>query len=85
MGHKNMGFLGFTRMGFSLLLLLSILEPILEYVIKGKYTLTLNLFYFSLTFTKQISLQAYFTIYLVGLKLVKVEERVSLTFVYMLV
>jgi len=39
---------------------------------------------FMLSFAKQISLQLYFTLYFVGLRLVKIEDRVSVTFLYIM-
>lgn len=51
-------------------------------VVKSSDTLKQYSFFLVFSFTKQISLQGYFTIYLIGLRLVELEDRISMTFLY---
>jgi hypothetical protein len=81
-----MGFVWYCRSALFFLALLSIIEPILLLVLHGKMMVTWReyIYIINLSFTKQISLQGFFTLYFIGLQLVKHEERLSIVFVYIL-
>jgi hypothetical protein len=81
-----MGFIWYYRVSLILLILLSIVEPLLLLVLHGNFLVTFReyVYIFNLSFTKQISFQGYYTLFFVGLRLVKSEDRVSITFLYIL-